>query len=134
MTSDQKRANIAAELTRGESSLRSAELLLAGGQYADAVSRAYYAAFHHARALILTLGAEAKTHTGVERLLQRDFVHGGALSPEVASLLSKLMTFRQNADYMAEYVFTETMAHEQVEGARTFVSATRVCLETGGWI
>jgi uncharacterized protein (UPF0332 family) len=134
VTKDQKRVNITAEIARGESALRSAELLLTAGELADAISRAYYAAFHHARALLLTAGVEAKTHAGVERLLQRDFVHAGTLGPEVASLLSKLQTFRQNADYVVEYVFTAEMAREQLDDAETFISAVRASLIAGGWI
>ena len=134
MTNDQKRTNIAAEVARGDSALRSAELLLVAGQTADAVSRAYYAAFHHARALLLTLGEEARTHGGLDRLVQRDLVRTGKLAPETAALLSRLMTFRQNADYMAEYVFTHAMAEEQVDGARVFVAAARAILEADGWV
>ena len=85
MTDDQKRTNIAAEVARGESAFRSAELLLAAGQRADAVSRAYYAAFHYARALLLTLGEEARTHGGLDRLVQRDLVRTGKLAPETAA-------------------------------------------------
>ena len=134
MTDDQKRINIAAEVARGDSAFHSAELLLAAGQRADAVSRAYYAAFHYARALLLTLGEEARTHGGLDRLVQRDLVRTGKLAPDIAALLSRLMTFRQNADYMAEYVFTESMTTEQVEGARTFVAAARAILEGDGWL
>lgn len=54
---------------------------------------------------------------------RRDFVRTGELDPEIAACFSRLMTFRQNADYVAEYVFTEAMAREQVEGARHFVAA-----------
>ena len=134
MTDEQKRANIAAEVARGDGSLRSADLLLAAGQLADTVSRAYYAAYHYARALLLTLGEEARTHGGLERLVQRDLVRTGKLPPEVASVLSRLMTFRQNADYMAEYVFSEAMAKEQVDSARSFVAEARKLLQAGGWI
>lgn len=134
MNDQQKRADIAAEVARGDSALRSAEILVAAGERADAVSRAYYAAFHHARALLLTLGEEARTHGGLDRLVQRDLVRTGKLAPEIAALLSRLMTFRQNADYLAEYVFSDAMAQEQVVGARAFAAAARAILEGEGWL
>lgn len=134
MTDEQKRTNVAAEVARGESALRSAELLRDAGERADAVSRPYYAAYHLARALLLTLGEEARTHGGLDRLVQRDLVRPGKLAPEVAALLSRLMAYRQNADYTAEYVFTDAMAREQVEGARAFVAAARAILEADGWL
>jgi uncharacterized protein (UPF0332 family) len=46
------RGALAAECTRGGEALESAEILLAAGKLADAVSRAYYAAFHFARTFV----------------------------------------------------------------------------------
>ena len=134
MTDDNRRKNIAAEVRRGDESFESAELLLAAGKLADAVSRAYYAAFHYARAMLLTLGEEARTHGGLERLLHRDLVREGGLDPDVARLFSRLQKFRQDADYTAEFVFTAAGAAEEVAAARTFVVEARGRLGAGGWI
>lgn len=68
MTADQRRAAVAAEVARGKEALEAAEILLAAGKYADAISRAYYAAYHHARALLVTVGEEPRTHGGLDRL------------------------------------------------------------------
>jgi uncharacterized protein (UPF0332 family) len=134
VTHDNRRRNIAAEIRRGDEALRSADILLGAGQHADSVSRAYYGAFHYARALLLMLGEEARTHSGVERLLQRDLVREGRLDPETGRLLSRLMQFRVEADYTAEYLFTEEGAREELSAAGRFVAeATRV-LRAGGWI
>lgn len=74
MTDESKRENILVEVRRAEDSLEAAKILLAAGKLADAVSRAYYACFHYARAMLLTEGHEARSHGGVERMLHRDFV------------------------------------------------------------
>ena len=134
MTEDSRRRNIAHEVRRGDESLESAEILLAAGKHADAVSRAYYGAFHYARALLLTLGEEARSHGGLERLLQRDLVRPGKLDPDVARLFSRLQRFRQDADYTAEFVFTAKGSREEVDAARQFVEAARMLLVQGGWI
>lgn len=134
MTDDQKRAALAAEIARGQDALEEAELLLGAGKLAGAVSRAYYGALHHARALLLSVGEEPRTHAGLTRLLQRDFASTRRLAPEVAALLSRLMTFRQDADYTAEYVFTLAMAQQGIEDARTFIAASRAILLTDGWV
>lgn len=134
MTNDQKRAAVAAEVARGDDALEEAELLLAAGKLAGSVSRGYYAAFHHARALLIAVGEEPRTHGGLSRLLQRDVVRSGRMAAETAALLSRLMTFRQDADYTAEYVFTATMAAQSLEDARTFVAAARAILVTDGWM
>ena len=134
MTDDNKRKNIAAEVRRGEESLESARILHAAGKEADAVSRAYYAAFHFARALLLTLAEEPRSHGGVDRLIQRDFVRAGALDPQVGKLLSRLQKFRQDADYTAEFVFTHEGSAEEIDAATSFVQAARAILVNGGWL
>ena len=134
MTEDNRRKNIAAEVRRGDESLDSAHLLLDAHKLADAVSRAYYAAFHYARALLLTTGQESRTHAGLERLLHRDLVREGALDADVARLFSRLQKFRQDADYTAEFVFTAAGASEEVSAARAFVAEARARLRAGGWI
>lgn len=128
MTGDNKRKNIAAETARGDDSLESAQILLAAGKLADAVSRAYYGAFHYARAMLIAVGEEPRTHGGLERLLHRDVVRTGALSPDVAKLFSRLLKFRQDADYTAEFVFTTEGAAEEVAAAEAFVRAAKEML------
>jgi uncharacterized protein (UPF0332 family) len=134
VTDDQKRAAVAAELARGDDAVEEAELLLGAGKLAGSVSRAYYGAFHYARALLLSVGEQPRTHAGLTRVLQRDFARAGRMPPEVAALLSRLMTFRQDADYTAEYVFTVGMAQQGLADARAFIASARVILVTDGWI
>lgn len=134
MTDDQKRAAIAAEAARGQDALEEAELLLTASKLAGAVSRSYYAAFHYARAVLLTIGEEPRSHAGLTRLLQGNFVRTGRMAPEVAALLSRLMTLRQDADYTAEYVFTAPMARRELDDARTFVAAAKAILVAERWM
>ena len=56
MTNENRKKNIALEVAHGREALQAAEVLLAASLFRDAVSRAYYAAFHFACALLLTLG------------------------------------------------------------------------------
>ncbi len=90
MTDDNQRKNVAAEVARAEESRRAAALLLAAGLTADSISRAYYAAFHYARAVLLSESAEPRTHGGVDRLLQRDFVRTGRFNADIAKLFARL--------------------------------------------
>lgn len=129
-----RRTTIALEVERGDGALASAELLLAAGMLPDAVSRAYYAAFHHARAMLLTLGEEPASHAGVERLLHRDLVRPGTLSPEIGRLFGRLQKTRHEADYTSEVVFTREAATDEVAAARRFVAASREILARTGWL
>lgn len=133
MTNENRKKNIAVELARGNDALDSARILLAAGKFADCVSRAYYAAFHYARALLLTAGEETRTHAGLERLVQREFVRTGKLDADVARLLSPLQKYRQDADYAAEFVFTRAGAEEELRAAETFTGAVRDLLARDGW-
>jgi uncharacterized protein (UPF0332 family) len=134
VTTENRRKNIAAEVRRGNEAIESAQILLDAGKHADAVSRAYYGAFHYARALLLMLGEEARTHGGLERLLQRDLVREGKLDADVARLFSRLQKFRLNADYDAEFVFTAQGATEELAAARSFVGEARMVLTRGAWL
>ena len=52
MTRESSKKFVEASLLRAEKALRSAKLLEENGELEDAVSRAYYAMFHAARAII----------------------------------------------------------------------------------
>lgn len=134
MTLDNRRRNIEAELRRGQESLESARVLLAADLRADAVSRAYYGAFHHARALLLTLGLEPASHGGVVSLLHREFVRTGRVDPDTARLLSRLQQFRHDADYTAEFAFSAGGAAEELAAANRFAAAVRGLLLAEGWM
>jgi uncharacterized protein (UPF0332 family) len=106
MTDANRAAGIAEEMARAESALAASTLLVNGGFPSDAVSRLYYSLLFRVRALLLTLGLEAKSHEGALRLLSLHFVKTGRLEPEASHLFSRLMKYREEADYNPSYVFT----------------------------
>jgi uncharacterized protein (UPF0332 family) len=60
---------ILAYMDKAKEKLQTAQDLLDEGANDDAVSRAYYAAFHAATAVLLTEGLTADTHRGLLNLL-----------------------------------------------------------------
>ncbi len=58
MTSDPARDEVRQEFLRAEKSLNAAEILLRGKCLEDAISRAYYAILHAARAALLAEGVQ----------------------------------------------------------------------------
>ena len=66
-------------IKKAESKLEAARVLLNEGKMEDAVSRAYYAAYNAARAILLLLGEEASTHGGVAFKLWTRLVDPGLL-------------------------------------------------------
>ncbi|MDD5482778.1 MAG: HEPN domain-containing protein [Kiritimatiellae bacterium] len=129
MTKDNAVKNSDDEARRGDEALGAARHLLSSGFYNDAVSRAYYAAFHWARALLVSRGIEAKTHRGVIQLFHHNFVRAGTVTEETAGHLSRLETYRELSDYTAFSHFTEAQAREEISLSETFINACRQLLQ-----
>ncbi len=134
MTDENARTNVAAEVARGQEALRAAEALLALALFHDALSRAYYAASHYARALLLTEGIDPKSRTGVGRMLGMHFVVPGRIAAERAKDLARLEQFRNEADYNRFFVLTHEGAAEELAVAVRFCDELRRWLTTHGWI
>ena len=122
----------AAELERAERALADARVLLRDASVLGAVSRAHYAAFHAARAILRSVGLEARTHEGTLALLRQHFVHSGRLHPDLSRLVAQLQTDRDEAEYSAYPSLTAEHAAEDIEKAARFLEeARRICAEAG---
>ena len=86
-------------LRTAEEKLESARILFEHGQYDDAVSRAYYAAFHAAQALLVNEGLKAETHTGVRQMFGLHFVKTKKIDRRFAKYLKNLKDDREDGDY-----------------------------------
>ena len=128
MTGKNRRENARREAQLGDDALRAAEALLELGLPNDAVSRAYYAAFHYGRAVLLLDGLEPRSHRGVVALLERRAVEGRGPSQQGVSRLARLQTFRSLADYSAGERLESERAAEECEAARAFVDEAREVL------
>jgi hypothetical protein len=79
--------------------LAAARLLAGKGFEAQAVSRAYFAAFFAAEAALLALGETRSKHAGVVSAFVHLLVRGGQLDEEIGRLLRSLFERRNEADY-----------------------------------
>lgn len=93
------------ELARAATALGAADLLHQNGFNNEAVSRLYYYLLYRIRAVLLSKGLEPRSHEGVLRLFSLHFVKPGQFPPDAAHLLSKLMKYREEADYNPAYAF-----------------------------
>ena len=107
MKEDNKRNNIKEEIERADKALKAARVLFKEGLLNDAISRLYYFLFYHIRAILLSKGLEPKSHEGALRLFGLHFVKEGIFDPKASHIFSKLMKYRQEADYNPSYLFTE---------------------------
>ena len=81
------KALIIGYIQKANKKLEVAEKLLKSSDYDDAVSRAYYAVFHAAQALLLTEGERAETHKGIVMLFGLLFVKTGKFSKKLVITL-----------------------------------------------
>ena len=128
MTADNIRANVAAELSRANESLRAAELLVGAGLLHDAESRLYYAIYHGAIALLLTEGLEPRSHAGTSALLGQHFVRTGRLSPDDARLFARIQKYRLEADYGRDFVLTTEALGEDLAACTGFLDRVRAII------
>lgn len=134
MTGENRRRNIAAEIERAEQSLKAAEALVGLSLYADAVSRAYYGAFHYLRALLLSQGLEPKSHASAIHLFNLEFVREGRLSNTHNRLLGSLQRARELADYDAAVSFAPEDARAELASAKSFAADALAWLDREGWL
>jgi uncharacterized protein (UPF0332 family) len=108
-------------MERAQEKLEVAKRLLEEDFYADAVSRAYYAMFYAARALLAERDVYPKTHRGVISQFGLIFVKPGQFEREIFDFFVRAQEDREEADYG---VFAEIEAEEVkelIEGAAVFV-------------
>ena len=112
-------------LTKSEEKLKAAHVLQKNRNFDDAVSRAYYAAFHAAQAVLLTEGLRAETHQGLVNLFGLHFVKTGKLDKKFGKFLANLKDDRENGDYEIYSAIDEESARLAVKEAREFLKAMK---------
>lgn len=121
-------------LQKAEKKLEVAERLFKSSDYEDAVSRAYYAVFHAAQALLLTEGETAGTHKGVVTLFSLLFVKTGRFSRDLGKYLANLKDDRESGDYEIFSYIDKGTAEAAVAEAREFIRESKVYLKNIGLI
>ena len=92
-------SEISSNLERAKTNIQVARELLDKGYYDVSASRAYYAAFYAASALLLNEGIDTSKHSGVIALIHKHFVKSGRLSKEQGRNLNWLFELRSVGDY-----------------------------------
>jgi uncharacterized protein (UPF0332 family) len=102
--------------------IRSAKVLVAEGDYDSAVSRAYYAMFYVAEALLLSKGLAYSKHSAVIAGFGKEFAKEGALPVELHAHLREASDARNVADYQADSDLTEVSTAMHISRAERFVA------------
>ena len=133
MTDENRKRNVADELARAEQAVQAARALLDLGLNSDAVSRAYYGAFHALCALLFSRGLQAKTHGGAIHLFNTEFVRAGLLASSHNRLLAGIQRSRELADYDAAVTFSREDAEGCLRDAEAFRSDALSLLRRDNW-
>ena len=110
--------------------LEASRVLIDSGLYQDAVSRAYYAVFQAARAVLATKSLDSKKHSGVISLFNKDFIKTGKLPRDFGKILKKAKDLRQASDYNDFYLVSKEEAKDAVESAERFIEGTKAFVES----
>ena len=89
--------------------------------FSEAISEAYYAMFHAAKALLALRGIHPKTHAGVVSQFGLQFVTEGLIEELYAKSLAKAEAKREKADYDIYFEPSEEEAEDIVEDAEKFL-------------
>lgn len=119
---------IQANLERANSSLEAARTLLVANFPNDAASRAYYAAFHAASALLLSNDLSFGSHTGVLRAFSLNFVKPAVVDKQYGRDLYWLAELRQIADYGELQNVSSAEATQAIATADRFIVKVRQLL------
>ena len=132
MTDKNIRLAVTEELTRAKQAEKAADLLYDNGLFADAVSKLYYYVLYYIRALLLTRSVEPKSHEGALRLFSLYFIKQGTFDAGVTHIFTRLMKYREEADYKPAYTFTKEDFESFRGDARSLTAAAETYLsETG---
>lgn len=134
MNSKNRQLNISVAIEKGQAALRQARILNDSHEYDGAVSRAYYAAFHYASAVLLTRGLEALSHQGLVRMFNLHFIKTGQFPKRYSTILSHAQKAREESDYQGEIPFTEEDAVTRLREVEEFVSYLEQFLRTEGYL
>ncbi|OGQ26062.1 MAG: hypothetical protein A2138_21050 [Deltaproteobacteria bacterium RBG_16_71_12] len=121
MTNEGRQQSAAEELARAREELAAARHLLGLGLGRIALTRAYFACFHAARAALFARDIEPKSHSGAVTLFNLHFVKTGLASIGCSALLARLQKYREAADYGDAFFVDDATVRVEVDAAEAFV-------------
>lgn len=110
-------------LRRARESLSAAELLWEGGYPSEAISRAYYAMFYAAQALLRSEGIVVAKHSAVVSKYGEAFAKTRRVDPALHRMLIDAKKARESADYVMDDQATAGSVEVRLAEARAFLES-----------
>ncbi len=121
-------------IERAKKYLNSSRILLEEDDYESSVSRAYYAMFYTAEAVLLTKNLSFSSHKGVISAFGEHFVKTGIFPRDMGRELTRAFEKRQLGDYEYTFVITEDEAEEVLDKSKDFVEEIIQYLQKNGFL
>lgn len=102
------------------------------GYYDVATSRAYYAMFYAATALLASQGISRSKHSGVHSAFGQHFVKPGLIEPSYSRMLSNAFNVRLDSDYDVDSSPDLVLAKNVLGDAEQFVERAVAYLQEEG--
>ena len=127
-----RRDLVVAEWRRSRQALQAAAVLTRSALHADAISRAYYAILHAAKAGLQTRGISADRHHAANHQFNQHLIHAGHIEREWLEVFRIALRMRIAADYNVTLVFTRADAEHHHRQAQAFCDRiSRYLLDAG---
>jgi uncharacterized protein (UPF0332 family) len=115
-------------LDKAKESIAAAALLAEQGYMDFAASRAYYARFYIAEALLLERGLSYSSHSAVIAGYGKEFSKSRELDPKYHKYLIAAQDFRSQGDYTYDSSVSAEHAQNTLDWANEFLAATSAYL------
>jgi len=121
-------------IERAKKYLKSSRMLLVDGDYESSVSRAYYAMFYSAEAVLLIENLSFSSHRGVISAFGEHFVKTDIFPRAMGRELNRAFEKRQLGDYEYTFVISGDEAREILDQSKHFVESVILYLEKNKFI
>ncbi|MEO5887144.1 MAG: HEPN domain-containing protein [Anaerolineales bacterium] len=110
-------------LDKAQRSIKTAEKILKDEEFDFAGSRAYYAMFYVAEALLLERGLAFSSHSAIIANFGKEFAKTGIFNPKFHNYLIKAQDRRNIGDYAIGSHLTDDEVREMMTWAKEFIKA-----------
>lgn len=122
ITDEERKQVVLYRLEKAQATLSDAEKVLNMGMWATGANRLYYAAYYSVSALLLASKVNAKTHEGIIRMFNQNFVKNGLVNSDIGRQYNILFSMRLTGDYGDCFDLQEQDVKPMLEPTRAIVS------------
>ena len=102
--------------------------MLGADEYKGAANRAYYAAFHSLRAVLILDEFDSKKHSGIIAKFGEKYLKTEIFDKKISEYITSLFRIRTASDYDDFYIISKEEAKSQFEKAKVIVEQVELYL------